>query len=209
MRWISLVAIALCLFSNVFAQEKKIDSSAPDINKTFIKGLAEKQLILKQTSLEGEKRNLETIRENFKIAYGVLTDWKKIAEKHWTTSTKEEKAKLLAYIVETDVLVSVISQDRMSREVLPVARAAFYGEKITEPTELQRKILASSSKEKDEAKRIALTVRECLRDTFEIILWYDRTISNVNNELRLIKKTNELRLIKEALKELSPNKQNK
>lgn len=197
------VVFASCLFlfeQTLFAQEKKVDSAPSDIGTTIVKGFAEARLVLQEGELRLTKFKLEMAKESHQTIRELLATWKKVAEEDWARFDKQEKAEFSLYLEHTLQFAHLLQPGEAQKEVLPVAVAAFRGKKIADPTALQKKILVLPSKEKDEAKRIALTIRECLRYTAEDMVPFNKMISDINHELRLIK---------EAREKLSPKTQKK
>ena len=183
--------LALCAFASLFitatpGQDKKSD--VPDLLDGIGKGFAEADIGLKIGMLNIKKGHLKLKLDGYEQSRDVLRRWEKIAEKDWATLKQEEKDEFQRFFEIGQRFAKILGPKKMTEEVIPVAAAAFAGKPIPKPTELQQKIIARASKEKDEAKRIALTIRECLRLTAEDDVLLKNAVAKIDQEIMQLKK---------------------
>lgn len=177
--------LALCAFAFLFitatpGQDKKSDLFGDDDLSKFFAGT---QIRLEIATLNAKKSHLKLKLSGYEMARDILREWKKMAEKELAKFNKEEKEELPLIIQTGQRLVQILGPKKMNEEVFPVAAAAFGVGKIAKPTELQQKIIARASKEKDEAKRIALTIRECLRYTAEDDALLKKEVAQIDQQI--------------------------
>lgn len=173
------------------AQEKRSDATIPDTRVTTTTSLTEARLALHEGELQLTKLKLEMAKEGHQAVHKLLHAWEKVAERDWSGFDKHEKAEFSLHLEHALQFVAQIHAGKVRDEVFPVVIAAFRREEITKPTTLQEKVLTLSSKEKHEAKRIALTIRECLRYSAEDLASNSKSLSDINHELQKVKAARE------------------
>lgn len=190
MRLASCIVFALCLFLILIQVQGQAGSaSSPYRGTSATKSFTDARLALREGELRLTTLKLQMTKASYRVVQELLATWKNVVENDWTEFSQQEKTEFFLYLEHTLQTIDLLQPGETQKEALLTAVAAFRGEKIEKPTVLQKKIMALPSKEENEARRIAFTIRECLRYSAEDMAPINKRISEINHELEQISAT--------------------